>query len=112
MRFPQVKIGQQFEYQGKRYTKTGPLTASEEGTGASAMIRRSAEVLLVGGAEPGTMKKQVKQIYSREEVIELCMAYTMSLAQESRKIADENGSLRLERLLALIEDQGLLQSNL
>lgn len=42
MRFPQLKIGQQFEYQGKRYTKTGPLIASEGGTGASAMIRRSA----------------------------------------------------------------------
>ena len=108
MRFPQIKIGQQFEYQGKRYTKTGPLTASEEGTGASAMIRRSAEVVLVDGAAPGMMKKQVKQIYSREEVIEFFRAYVSRLSRESKQIADENGTLQLERLLMVIEDQQVL----
>ncbi|MEW7987730.1 MAG: polysulfide reductase chain A [Candidatus Thiodiazotropha endolucinida] len=110
MRFPQLKIGQQFEYQGKRYTKTGPLTASVEGTGVSAMIRRSAEVTPIDGAVSGVLKKQVKQSYSREEVIELCKGYRTRLNQESQKMADVDGTLQLEQLLVLIKDNGMFES--
>ncbi|MBW9266083.1 polysulfide reductase chain A [Candidatus Thiodiazotropha sp. LNASS1] len=110
MRFPQLKIGQQFEYQGKQYTKTGPLTASEEGTGASAMIRRSAEVTLIDGAVSGALKQQVKQSYSREEVNELCKGYRTRIIQESQKIADVNGTLQLEQLLVLIKDNDMFES--
>ncbi|PVV09838.1 MAG: hypothetical protein B6D77_09220 [gamma proteobacterium symbiont of Ctena orbiculata] len=110
MRFPHLKIGQQFEYQGKRYTKTGPLTASEEATGESAMIRRSAEVTLVDGAASGVLEKQVKQSFSREEMIELCRGYRTRLTQESQTIADENGFLHLEQLLILIKDDDLIES--
>ncbi|MBT3013264.1 MAG: hypothetical protein KME41_16145 [Candidatus Thiodiazotropha sp. (ex Lucina pensylvanica)] len=109
MRFPQLKIGQQFEYQGKRYTKTGPLTASVEGTGASAMIRRSAEVTHIDGVS-GALKQQVKQSYSREEVIELCKGYRTRIIQESQKIADVNGTLQLEQLLVLIKNNDMFES--
>ncbi|MGD8912706.1 MAG: hypothetical protein PVI97_04815 [Candidatus Thiodiazotropha sp.] len=110
MRFPQLKIGQQFEYQGKRFTKTGPLTASEEGTGANAMIRRSAEVTLIIGEASGAIEKQVKQNFSREEVLELCKDYRARLIRESQKRVDAKGSLQLEQLLVLIEDHDLFES--
>ncbi|MCU7814464.1 MAG: hypothetical protein KZQ81_04450 [Candidatus Thiodiazotropha sp. (ex Rostrolucina anterorostrata)] len=93
MRFPQLKIGQRFEYQGKKFTKTDPLTASEEGTGASRMIRRSAKVMLLDGTVSETSLQQVKQSYSWEEVVELCREYRSKLTLELQQIADENGSL-------------------
>ncbi|MET0075962.1 MAG: hypothetical protein ABW130_17050 [Candidatus Thiodiazotropha lotti] len=49
MRFPLLKPGQKFIYQEKRYTKTGPMTVSEEESGKTCMIRRSAEVTLLQG---------------------------------------------------------------
>ncbi|MEW8087082.1 MAG: hypothetical protein AB2652_20650 [Candidatus Thiodiazotropha endolucinida] len=110
MRFPQLKIGQQFEYQGKRYTKTGPMTATEERTSASAMIRRSAEVTLIEAAVSGALIEQVKQSYSREEVIEMCKGYRTRLNQESQKMADGDGTLKLEQLLVLIKDNGMFES--
>lgn len=45
MRFPHLPIGQRFSFKGKTYTKTGPLTASEEETGKSQLIMKSAEVM-------------------------------------------------------------------
>jgi hypothetical protein len=110
MRFPQLKIGQQFEFQGKRYTKTGPLTASEEATGASTMIRRSAEVTVVESTANGALEKQLKQNFSREEVIELCRGYRTRLTQESQAIADENGFLQIDQLHLLLKDHDLIES--
>ena len=44
MKFPHLKIGERFEFQGKTYVKVGPLTAQEiEGEG-QRMIPRSALV--------------------------------------------------------------------
>ncbi len=44
MKFHHLPIGASFEFQGKRYSKTGPMTASEDGTGKSKMMMRSAAV--------------------------------------------------------------------
>ncbi|MBL3590286.1 MAG: polysulfide reductase chain A [gamma proteobacterium endosymbiont of Lamellibrachia anaximandri] len=44
MKFPHLPIGQRFRFQDKLYTKTGPLTASEEGSGNSRLMMKSAEV--------------------------------------------------------------------
>jgi hypothetical protein len=103
MRFPQLKIGQQFEYQGKRYTKTGPLTASEEGTGANAMIRRSAEVALVEAAGIGAPVEQLKENFSRQEMLELFQAYKSDLSAELRLMASEEAGLQLEPVLKVID---------
>ncbi|MEW8028941.1 MAG: hypothetical protein AB2806_14575 [Candidatus Thiodiazotropha sp.] len=104
MRFPQLNIGQQFEYQGKRYTKTGPLTASVEGTGASAMIRRSAEVVLVDGEVAVPSAAQLKQNYSRQEMLDLCRDYRLKLHHELKQMAVEEGGLELGTILRVIDN--------
>lgn len=103
MRFPQLKIGQRFEYQSKTYTKTGPLTASEEGTGASSMIRRSAKVTLVDGSGSVECVKQSKQNYSREEVVTLCREFKLNLCKRLENIASQQGELQIEQVLSNIE---------
>jgi hypothetical protein len=104
MRFPQLKIGQQFEYQGKRFTKTGPLTASEEGTGANAMIRRSAEVVLVDNAMADVPIKQLKQNFSREDVAELCQAYRSKLINELQEKVDKDNVIHIESLIITLSE--------
>ncbi|RDH82039.1 MAG: hypothetical protein DIZ78_16540 [endosymbiont of Escarpia spicata] len=44
MKFPHLPIGQRFRFQDKLYTKVGPLTASEEGSGNNRLMMKSAEV--------------------------------------------------------------------
>jgi hypothetical protein len=103
MRFPQLRIGQKFEYQGKQYTKTGPLTASELGTGTSAMIRRSAEVTLVEDRGCETPNDQIKQNYTRQEILELFQQYKSNLANQLRLMASDRGDLQLEPVLEVID---------
>jgi hypothetical protein len=106
MRFPQVQIGQRFTYQGRQYTKSGPLTASEEGSGKQKMILRSAEVALldVPAGEPAAA---LKQRYKRAEVEHVLMQFKRALAARVRAAADDDGSLRLDQMLQLIERPGL-----
>lgn len=54
MKFHQVAVGQRFEFEGKVYVKSRPLTAIHEASGQTQMIRRSANVTLPGErvAEP------------------------------------------------------------
>jgi hypothetical protein len=103
MRFPQLLTGQRFEYQGKRYIKTGPLTATEERTGASAMIRRSAEVTLIEDRRNETPAEQLKQNFSRQEMLELFQEYKSKLNNELRLMASEEGGLRLDSVLQVID---------
>ncbi|MBT3048670.1 MAG: hypothetical protein AB2665_19640 [Candidatus Thiodiazotropha sp.] len=110
MRFPQLKIGQQFEYQGKRYTKTGPMTAAEEGTGASTMIRRSAEVALVDGVASSMSDKQYKQNYSRDEVVGFFERYRAELIVQSQKSANADSAIQLNQLLTMLNDRALYES--
>ncbi|MCU7839201.1 MAG: hypothetical protein KZQ94_07465 [Candidatus Thiodiazotropha sp. (ex Troendleina suluensis)] len=110
MRFPQLKIGQQFDYQGKRYTKTGLLTASEEGTGTNAMIRRSAEVALLEGSKSEGLAKESNQSFSREEVIELCQEYRSKLTKELDQIADGDGTIQLDILIAIVSELTVFDS--
>ncbi|MBV2136465.1 MAG: hypothetical protein KUF79_06650 [Candidatus Thiodiazotropha sp. (ex Ctena orbiculata)] len=103
MRFPQLTIGQQFEYQGKRYTKTGPMTATEESTGASTMIRRSAEVIVVVDVQVEPSTKQVKKSYNRRELLELCQEYKTKLHSQLRQMATDEGGLQLDPVLNVID---------
>jgi len=101
MRFPQVQVGQPFIYQDKRYTKTGPLTASEEGTGSQRMIPRSAEVTLLNAI--GEPLRVIKERYTRGEVETALAAFKTTLAERLR-VAAVDGSLPLEQVLALLEE--------
>ncbi len=50
VKFPQLAVGQRFEYQGKIHVKVGPLTARAEDGGRDWMIPRYAVVKPIGGA--------------------------------------------------------------
>jgi hypothetical protein len=101
MRFPQVALGQRFTYQGKAYTKTGPLTASEEGSGNQRMIPRSAEVTALDAA--GEPVRQTKQRYTGSEVDALMKGFKADLLGRLRAMASEEGTLQLDQVVALIE---------
>ncbi len=101
MRFPQVPIGQRFRYQGQLYSKTGPLTASEEGSGAQRMIARAAEVELIDTL--GKPLKETKQRYNRSEVTRLLKRCKADLIVGLGQIAADDGTLQLDQVIALIE---------
>jgi hypothetical protein len=103
MRFPQVAIGQRFTYQGKHYTKTGPLTASEEGGGAQRMIPRAAEVTLIDAA--GSPVREIKQRYNRSEVNALLQRFKADLVGRLKEMAAQDGSLQLDQVVELIQAQ-------
>jgi hypothetical protein len=100
MRFPQVQVGQQFTFQDKCYTKTGPLTASEEGTGSQRMIPRSAEVSLLNAV--GEPVRVIKQRYTRVEMENTLAGFKANLTERLRAAAVD-GSLTLEQVLALLD---------
>ncbi len=103
MRFPQVNIGQRFTYQGKPYTKTGPLTASEEGSGKQRMIPRAAEVTLLD--TQGKPVKEIKQRYSRAEVSTLLQRFKADLMGRFEQMADADGKLRLDQVIEAIRTE-------
>ena len=103
MRFPQVAVGQRFNYQGKCYTKTGPLTASKEGDGNQRMIPRAAEVTPVDAA--GEPVEELKQRYERSELETLLKRFKADLVAQLREMAAEDGSLQLDQVVGLIESQ-------
>jgi hypothetical protein len=102
MRFPQVRIGQRFAYQGRQYTKTGPLTASEEGTGSQRMIMRAAEVTLLE-ASGDDAARPYKQRYKRAEVERVLRGFRRALSERVAAAAGSDGRLTLEQVLQLIE---------
>lgn len=103
MRFPQVAQGQRFTYQGKAYTKTGPLTASEEGSGDQRMIPRSAEVTPLDAS--GEPLPELKQRFSRTEMDSLIRRFKSDLVVQLREMASEDGALQLEQVIQLVESQ-------
>jgi len=48
VKFPQVPVGERFDYQGETLVKTGPMTACNERGGDTRLIPRSAVVRPVG----------------------------------------------------------------
>ncbi len=53
MKFPHLKIGDRFEFQGRTYVKVGPLTAQDVESNQQRMIPRSVLVEPLG-ATPAT----------------------------------------------------------
>lgn len=103
MRFPQVAIGQRFIYRGKHYTKTGPLTASEEGGGDRQLIAKAAQVTLIDGR--GEPVQATKQRYSRAEVQRVMERFKSDLIGALRETEAALGELPLERVIELIREQ-------
>ena len=59
-KFSLLAIGEAFEYQGKHYTKSGPLTASRS-NGNNRMIPRSAVVAPLTGAAPERIVEAIEE---------------------------------------------------
>ncbi len=57
MKFPQLAIGQRFQYEGGVYTKTGPLLAHAEESGRSRLIPRCAEVMPLAPGAPAAVPR-------------------------------------------------------
>ncbi|MEN8166606.1 MAG: polysulfide reductase chain A [Pseudomonadota bacterium] len=101
MRFPHLPIGQRFSFKGRTYTKTGPLTASEEESGRSRLIVKSAEVTpLELSGQPVSDKREQ---FSRAEVTELFLQYRAELRHAVLARAEDQASLPWEDLLELID---------
>ncbi len=103
MRFPQVPIGQRFTYQGRQFTKNGPLTATEEGSGKQRMVPRSSEVTLIDTA--GRPMPEIKQRFNRSEVGSLIRRFKAGLIGRLREMAAPDGTLQLDQVIELIQDQ-------
>ncbi|MCG8069132.1 MAG: hypothetical protein JAY84_14845 [Candidatus Thiodiazotropha taylori] len=99
MRFPLLKPGQKFLYQEKRYTKTGPMTAAEEESGRTCMIRRSAEVTLLQDQKES--QQVIPQQYTGDQVVTLLQAYQQEL---KTRLSDAIGSQQPADLLKVVDE--------
>lgn len=61
-KFTLLALGDTFEYQGERYTKSGPMTASRLDNGSQRMIPRSAVVSRLSGVSSPTEEVKGKQL--------------------------------------------------
>lgn len=57
MKFPQLSIGQRFEWRGRIYTKSGPVAGTDTETGNSQVIPRSALVNPLAARPPPSARK-------------------------------------------------------
>lgn len=70
MKFPQLKIGERFVYQGEIYTKNGPLTAIHAASGKQKMLNRSVTVELAGAGDIApSPKKKVDSVAAFYELV-------------------------------------------
>ena len=69
MKFHLVPIGEKFTFEGEVYTKSGPIAASPEASGANRMIARSANVTLCNSIEPVENTVISKKLVPLNEVI-------------------------------------------
>lgn len=103
MKFPQLPMGQRFAFQGKNYTKTGPLTASDEETGNNRLMKKSAEILPLGLIEEQQTEEGTQ--FTRQEVLEMFSQYRSDLQNAVLAEATEQASLSLNEIVKLIERQ-------
>jgi hypothetical protein len=101
MRFPRLRIGQAFLYEGKKYTKTGPMTASQEDSGKNCMIRRSAEITPLEGFTQA--KPSIPDNFSRDQVIAILKEYKSELKSLVLAEAAEQDVVSLSDLLLKID---------
>ncbi|WP_058556829.1 hypothetical protein [Thiohalocapsa sp. ML1] len=78
MKFPQLPIGSRFTWQGERYCKSGPMTATVEGSGATRMVPRSAVIAPADATDAGSTEP-------RETSVEAALA---ALANRLEAYAD------------------------
>jgi hypothetical protein len=94
MKFNDLRPGELFEYAGKRYRKSGPLTASPIDGGGSAMIARSASVTLLSDREQ-TVTARPTQV-SAEDAARAIEALYLLARQALDRLEDEAGTAELD----------------
>ena len=105
MKFPQLAIGARFTFEGKTYTKTGPLTACEQAGGKSQLMRKSAVVEPLDQAQEPA-RRELRQ-YSETEVRRLCDDYRGQLRERFSQLAGDAGGLSIDQVLELLDDPSL-----
>ena len=101
MRFPELLIGQRFDCNGRTYIKAGPLTATDEATGRTQLIRKSAEVKPQdGSAEQSTPAPGSISQAQRDAVLS---AYRASLRQAIEHLAGGQAQLSVDEVLRLVD---------
>lgn len=101
MKFQHLSIGARFEFEGKVYCKTGPVSAAAE-TGESRLIPRHAELRPLDG---GPVTEKPKPGRALEESVVL--AAFEAFYSVSARLADETARMELaaarQRFLAALE---------
>ena len=62
MKFTQIPLGTRFEFEGKIFSKTGPMTASAEDGSGQRLIPRYAVLKPVDGAAPVVDAPPARQV--------------------------------------------------
>ena len=62
MKFTQIPLGTRFEFEGKIFSKTGPMTASAEDGSGQRLIPRYAVLKPVDGAAPVVDAAPARQV--------------------------------------------------
>jgi len=66
MKFQQLKIGQEFEYQGDFYVKSSPLVANHVETGEQKLIPRYAAIVVTGTSTTPDDKRPARNLNSKQ----------------------------------------------
>ena len=96
MKFNQIADGQQFEYQGVVYTRSGPIMATDA-KGRSKMIPRSAEVRLLSTAAEAKTTAPQKKI-TVDKAIRAFDDFNAQLNDCMQGQADETGVINIEAI--------------
>jgi len=112
MKFSKLEIGRVFDYQGNRYTKSGPLQAEDMATGKERMIPRAASVLPVDTATPGmgepeqTLRTQLEYLRTLLDAHHLSVLSLLdSRARETQREELESGYRALVEAIDQISRQ-------
>lgn len=84
MKFQQLKIGQQFEYQGNIYVKSSPLLASHTETGEQKLIPRYAAIVVTEAGLPSEHQKTFHKLNSDQVQTAFDKFYTEVIASLPR----------------------------
>ena len=103
MKFQQVKIGQQFEYQGDIYVKHSPLVASHAETGKQKLIPRYAAVVVTDTAVSPEDKNPGRSLDSEQVQIAFGKFYDCVL-ESLQKIKPELKTQALEPVQSRLEN--------
>lgn len=97
MKFHEIPIGQQFEFEGEPYVKSAPLIASHGQSGKQKFMPRYAVVRLAGDAVPAAPVQKGGMIHAEAVVLAFDEFYARCL-QELENLPVEKQGAALDQL--------------